>query len=402
MIIMICTIVSSCARTSLGVHAAEQAGASSRTPDAVRKGDLVTLNVTAMLSSGALIFTTDPLLASNDGATKAPGYSEPDCFAPLKILAGEEGPVPGLKDILVSMYAGEKRTITLPPEKAYGVQDKNLIKQLDCVKVISKKVTMKPDEYMMRFNSFPVVGAKVDLNPYFPAKVTKVSAQQTELVNLAKDGTSKDGPFGKTEIRVKGDEIRITLTPTIGADFEILGKKGTIVSTDGKTFSVDLNKPLAGMNVALDIEVLSSTPRAALDAIQIPWADDYNAGLTRAEKENKPVVLVLYASWCQWSKKYFEETLSDPKIKAMKDKFVWVKIDSDKNKEYYTKYQQNGFPLTVLMSHDGTVMNKSSGFMDSSRMVQKLICVSQGKAMKKETVPADVLPQKQEQGCMGQ
>lgn len=401
-ILILLGILSACMHNSPNLPPVGRDTETQARPEEIRKGDLVRLNVIARLSDGALIFTTDPLAANKDGVSKAKGYIEPDCFEPVTVLAGEEGPVPGIADILAGMHAGESRTVTLAPEKAYGIPDKKKIMQLDCVKIVSRTTTMKPDEYMTRFKAFPVIGAKLDLNPYFPSKVTKVTESQAEVVSLAKDGMNKDGPFGRTEIRVKGDEIRITLIPLIGSDFELFGKKGTIVSTDGKTFSVDLNNPLAGKDVVVGVEVLSVTSGRALDAVQIPWTDDYQAGLARAKSENKPVVLVLYASWCQWSKKYFSETLMDPKIKAMKDSFVWIKIDSDKNKKYYEQYQQNKFPFTILINPDGTVMDKTGGFTDASEIIRKLTCVSRGEAVKKAIGTHDVQPQKQEQGCTGQ
>ena len=67
---------------------------------------------------------------------------------------------------------------------------------------------------------------------------------------------------------------------------------------------------------------------------EIQWIEGYDEGLTEAEKLNKPAVLVLYADWCAFCKKLFSTTLVDPRIKMMKDDFVWVKVNSDKQKEY--------------------------------------------------------------------
>jgi FKBP-type peptidyl-prolyl cis-trans isomerase 2 len=367
-------------------------------PLPVPMGDLVTFRVTAKLPDGSLVYTTEEQEASKDGVKKAAGYMQSECFLPLEILEGEEGPIPGLRDALTGMQAGGKRTVTLPAEKAYGAVDKNLIKQFDCAKTMKKLTTMDPKEYFVRFNAFPVVGAEVSLNPYFRSRVKKVGPQKAVLENLARDGRHTESAIGRTDIRVKGNEISIVLKPAIGADFEVAGKKGKIVSTDGKTFSVDLNPPLAGKELVLDLEVTSRTSADSLKTMDIPWTEDYMAGLSAGKNDQKPVVLVLYASWCQWSKKYLEETFADPRIKAMKDRFIWVKIDSDQNKQYKTLYQQEGFPLTVLLNPDGTVMKKISGFNNASRLQQELLCASKGRVSKVTTGDVDA-PQQPEQGC---
>ena len=364
------------------LHAADAASAANIE---IHKGDLVAANITARTESGGeLIFTTEPHAASGADTIRAKGYEEPDCPIPADMIAGEDGPVPGLKDVLPGMHAGEKRTVTVPAQNAYGTIDKNLIKQFDCIKTMKKTFTMKPDEYVLRFGKLPVAGAQVDATPYFPAKVKKVTEQEAVLQNLPKNGFTKKGPFGKTVVSVKGDMIYVTLTPLIGADFEVLGKKGIITSSDGKTFTVDLNKPLAGKDIVLSVEAVSSTPKAALEAMKITWSDDYKSGLSRGKEEHKPVLLVLYASWCQWSKKYFDETFADPRIKAMAGSFVWVKIDSDLHKEDKTMYQQEGFPLTVIISPDGTLVKKLSGFNDAARLADQIHCIARGMAGRTE------------------
>jgi FKBP-type peptidyl-prolyl cis-trans isomerase 2 len=365
----------------------------------IQKGDLVTANVTARTESGETIYTTEPLKASGTDMIKAKGYGEPDCSTPSDIIAGEDSPVPGLKDILPGMHVGEKRTVTIPAQNAYGTIDKNLIKQFDCIKTMKKTFTMKPGEYVLRFNKLPVTGAQVNANPYFPAKVKKVTEQEAMLENLPKDGFTKQSPFGKTVVRVKGDMIYIKLIPLIGADFEAEGKKGTITSSDGKKFTVDLNNPLAGKNIILTVEAGSSVSKAALESMKIAWSEDYKAGLSRGKEEHKPVLLVLYASWCQWSKKYFDETLVDPRIKAMAENFVWVKIDSDLNKEYKAMYQQEGFPLTVLLSPDGTVVKKLSGFNDAARLAGEIHCIAHGMTGRRETSKASLTLPQEQQGC---
>ena len=59
------------------------------------------------------------------------------------------------------------------------------------------------------------------------------------------------------------------------------------------------------------------------------------------------------------------ETLPDPRIGRLKDKFVWMRLNSDKEKKYKEQYGQNGFPMMVILKPDGTVLKKIDGYRDA-------------------------------------
>jgi thioredoxin-like negative regulator of GroEL len=81
---------------------------------------------------------------------------------------------------------------------------------------------------------------------------------------------------------------------------------------------------------------------------------------------------VLYAGWCSWSKKLLTESLEDPRIKQMKDRFVWVKVDSDKEQAFKEAYQQNGFPMVVVLNSKGDVVKKIDGYRDAAALKKEL------------------------------
>jgi thiol:disulfide interchange protein len=147
--------------------------------------------------------------------------------------------------------------------------------------------------------------------------------------------------------------------------------KGRIVATDGMSFTVDFNHPLAGKDIDFDVEVVALTKASAFKA-PLPWMADHDKGLKSAESEKKDMLLVLYAGWCSWSKKLLEESLEDPRIKQMKDRFVWVKVDSDKEQAFKEAYQQNGFPMVVVLNSKGDVVKKIDGYRDAAALKREL------------------------------
>ncbi|MBE9550458.1 MAG: FKBP-type peptidyl-prolyl cis-trans isomerase [Proteobacteria bacterium] len=342
-------------------------------PDRVRKGDLVRVNYTAKcFSDGQVFCTTMAGVAGDPGTRKVAWYEEPKGFFPEHILAGEEGSMPGLGEAVPGMAVGEKRTITLPPEKAYGSPDSRKMMQLPTVKHMPKVISMSAQEYVQKFRSLPVVGKEVDVVPYFKTRVIEITERRATLEHLAKDGERVQESFGTTEIHSDGKEVTIELVPRIGAPFEANGRKGRIISTGGSVFTVDFNNPLAGKTIVLDLEVLSLTKASRMAAWQIPWLEDHDKGLTAALTDGKPMVLVLYADWCEWCKRLLNETLEDPRIRSLKDRFIWVRINSDAELEYKELYEQNGFPLIVLLNPEGETIKKLEGFRDAAKLRREL------------------------------
>lgn len=350
----------------------------------IAPGDVVTCQVTLTDRNGALIYTTDAQAAKPEGAGRSASYHEPPCFVPLTVIAGGDAPVPGLKGALAGMLTGETRRISLPPEESFGAGDKALRQTFARVKTEKRQVAMTAREYVARFDAIPQVGDIVQLNPYFPARVTAIAPQQVELENLAKDVERIDGPFGFTSIEVTGEDIRIILTPTLGAVFTMDDRKGVIAASDAETFTVDFNHPLAGQTVNLTVTILKVVPQAAAQKQDIAWITNHAQALESSRINGKPCVLVLYAPWCQFSQRYRQETLSDVRIRALSKDFIWSQIVCDQNEALKQHYRLERYPLTVIMDAQGKELDRVSGFMDAGRFRSRLDCLLAGKSISEE------------------
>jgi FKBP-type peptidyl-prolyl cis-trans isomerase 2 len=262
--------------------------------------------------------------------------------------------------------------VTLPPDKAFGPRDPKKAAPFPCERRMPRNPALDPRTYVTQFGTFPIVGKEINLTPYFRSRIVEVAENFVRLESLAKGGEKGQEPFGTTEVHIEGEEIVIRLTPKLGADFEMNNQKGKIVSTDGSTFTVDFNPPLAGKPVVLDLEVVSLTKASAFKGMEIAWMEDHDKALDKAKKEKKPVVLMLYASWCSWSKKLMNESMEDPRIKVTKDKFVWAKVNSETQKDLYQFYEQKGFPLTVLLNSNGEIIGKIDGYREAGALKKDL------------------------------
>lgn len=108
---------------------------------AIQKGDFIKLSYTGKLESGAVFDTTDANTAKEFGI-----YNEQASYSPETVIVGKGYIVPGLDEELEGKEAGQKGTVTIPPEKGFGVR------RLDLIETIPAKKFKEPVKPGMRVN----------------------------------------------------------------------------------------------------------------------------------------------------------------------------------------------------------------------------------------------------------
>lgn len=95
----------------------------------------------------------------------------------------------------------------------------------------------------------------------------------------------------------------------------------------------------------------------------VGWSADL---FDRARSEKKLVLLDLEAVWCHWCHVMDEKTYSDPRIqKLLADKFIAVRVDQDARPDLSLRYEDFGWPATILFGSDGKELAKRSGFQSA-------------------------------------
>jgi uncharacterized protein YyaL (SSP411 family) len=90
------------------------------------------------------------------------------------------------------------------------------------------------------------------------------------------------------------------------------------------------------------------------------WGDDVFA---QAKRENKFVILSLQAWWCNPCHQMNTITYEDKDVRALLDKyFIPVYVDQDSRPDISQRYENWGWPATVIFHPDGTELVKLRGF----------------------------------------
>ncbi len=100
------------------------------------------------------------------------------------------------------------------------------------------------------------------------------------------------------------------------------------------------------------------------------WSDDVFA---QAQREHKLVILDLGAVWCHWCHVMDDTTYSDKEVQALLGKdYVAVRVDQDARPDLSKRYEQYGWPATIIFAADGTELVKRRGYVEPDTMKKVL------------------------------
>jgi uncharacterized protein YyaL (SSP411 family) len=108
----------------------------------------------------------------------------------------------------------------------------------------------------------------------------------------------------------------------------------------------------------------------------LPWEKWDPALFDQAAREHKYILLHMAAVWCHWCHVMENTTYADPDIqKAILDKFIPVRVDQDADPELSYRYEQWGWPATIMLDKDGNEILKRQGYLPPELFKKLLVAV---------------------------
>jgi uncharacterized protein YyaL (SSP411 family) len=90
---------------------------------------------------------------------------------------------------------------------------------------------------------------------------------------------------------------------------------------------------------------------------KVEWRDWGEGAFADAATNSRPVLLALVAPWSAECREMDETTYAEPRIAAnVNDGFVPVRVDADRRPRVRERYNMGGFPSTVFLAPDGSVL----------------------------------------------
>jgi uncharacterized protein len=105
----------------------------------------------------------------------------------------------------------------------------------------------------------------------------------------------------------------------------------------------------------------------------VSWQSWSEQLFARAKAENKMVLLDLGAVWCHWCHVMEETTYADPDVaRLLGEKFIAVKADQDADPDLSRRYENYGWPATIIFGPDGKELIKRRGYLPPVTMISLL------------------------------
>lgn len=124
--------------------------------------------------------------------------------------------------------------------------------------------------------------------------------------------------------------------------------------------------------VVTPLNASPATEKEAAKVQKIAWYTSLPDALEESKKTGKPVFIDFFATWCPPCKMMDEQTYPDPTVIKEAQKWIMVRIDTDKQTDVAMKYGIRSLPTLGVVKSDGKPVTAMMGFVDAKGFVQFL------------------------------
>ena len=131
--------------------------------------------------------------------------------------------------------------------------------------------------------------------------------------------------------------------------------------------------------------VAQDRPSIVVAAEGIEWLP-LDEAIETAERENKKILVDVYAPWCSYCRRMHLETYANPEVqKYLAQNYVATRVDGDDGETTYDYLEETltgaqlayhfgarGFPTTVFLQPDANYLTPLPGFLESTDFLSVL------------------------------
>lgn len=205
----------------------------------------VKISYTGRIKDGRVFDSTDKEVAKKENI-----FDEKKIYREVPVVVGEKQVIQGLDEALGNMKTGEEREIEVPPEKAYGQRDMNLIRLVPMKVFKQQKITPVPgmaielDGRLARIQTVSGGRVRVDFNPELAGKtlVYKIKIEDEPKTEEEKFKYLIERSFNTSdgfELEIDGKDLEINIPENSYKDKNILIRKASLVAEIFKFMNIE-------------------------------------------------------------------------------------------------------------------------------------------------------------------
>ena len=104
----------------------------------------------------------------------------------------------------------------------------------------------------------------------------------------------------------------------------------------------------------------------------VNWLSSMEEAVAQAERQDRPIMVDVYADWCGWCKRLDSDTYVDAKVVAKSGEFVSLKLDADANRSVLSRYKIGGLPTIIFIDADGHEIHRVIGYKPPEEFVHDM------------------------------
>jgi thioredoxin-like negative regulator of GroEL len=112
----------------------------------------------------------------------------------------------------------------------------------------------------------------------------------------------------------------------------------------------------------------------------IPWLTDTAAATAAASESGKPLMIDVWAIWCEPCKLMEQTTYRDPRVVRTIGDFVPLKVDADANEVFLERYEIDAFPTTIFLDDEGREITRLLSHVQTDVLLETMERVRDGYA----------------------
>jgi thioredoxin-like negative regulator of GroEL len=114
--------------------------------------------------------------------------------------------------------------------------------------------------------------------------------------------------------------------------------------------------------------VSASQPNLAQQGtfVRVLWLNDKVQAFALSSQHRRPIIVDVWADWCAPCKVMEATTFRHPDFRLRAAGFIPLKINADADVKFADRYQANILPTTLFLDHEGRLLGKISGMIEST------------------------------------
>lgn len=357
-------------------------------------GERVAIDYTCRLMDGTVAATTLAEIGNLEDIPKSEIFKPLNVYRPTIVTVPEsplqvtidyfgsfeEKIIQHLTRKTIGLPLHEKHTFVLNGAVPFNVPDKERYLKLTRDRTIDRYRVATLEEYLRQKDQKPIPGQIAHEDDNFITTVKSVEDDKVTLYYTAKPDAHAKNAYG-IEHFVNENEEKIKVRLDVEKDSLVRTGPlvGKIIEVTDSQFTIDYGHHFAFESLSCEMEAKPITDLGEATGT-MSWITDYDQGLSQAKREQKPILLMLYADWCDYCHKMFTEVLQDEQITPLQNSLVWMRINSDVQERYMKQFSQKLFPTLIVLDSSGKELKKLEGFhsvTDLKRELESILPVSE-------------------------